>query len=254
MLTILLTNDDGFDSKGLRALKPELCQLGRVVVVAPDRERSAASHSLTLHEPLRLTVIGTDHYALSGTPADCVLFAIRRLLSQPPDLVVSGMNLGANLGDDVIYSGTVAGAREGSLHGIPSFAVSLVAGRTLEEFGSAAKLTRELVSRLYPAFTPPGVCLNVNLPEKETESFRFTRQSSRQFAGLIEKRVDDRDRSYFWIGDGRSQGEWEPGTDSRAVQDGVISVTPLRRDQTDHEMFQSLHQAGGKLQVDRKTG
>ncbi|HLV02597.1 MAG TPA: 5'/3'-nucleotidase SurE, partial [Acidobacteriota bacterium] len=165
---ILLTNDDGVGAEGLLTLKRHLAELGRVVVVAPYEERSGVSHGLTIHFPLRQVEISRDHYALTGTPADCVLFAVRKLLPRPPDLVVSGINHGPNLGDDILYSGTVAGAREAALHELPAFAVSLVTGRNSNQgFEAAAKFTCTLIQELLPNWVSKGTYLNVNIPAGE---------------------------------------------------------------------------------------
>lgn len=239
-LNILVTNDDGAQARGLVALKETLAEFGSVIVVAPYDERSAVSHGLTLHHPIRTIEIEKNHYALTGTPADCVLFALRQILPRPPDLVVSGINHGANLGDDILYSGTVAGAREASLNGIPSIAISLVAGKTTKNFEPAAAFARLLIQELFPERIPPGTFLNVNVPEGDPETYRFTRQGSKRAASTIHEKTDPQGRTYYWIGPDESEWIVEADTDYQAIQEGVVSVTPLHRDQTDYRGLRSL--------------
>ncbi len=244
-LQILLTNDDGAEAPGLLALKDALSALGTVTVVAPYDERSAVSHGVTIHYPLRLIEIGKRHYALTGTPADCVIFAVRKLFSKPPDLVVSGINPGPNLGVDILYSGTVAGAREATLNRIPAIAASLVTYNAHPNFGPAAEFIRRLILKLYPQDMPVGGFLNVNVPEgKPNKGFRFTRQGTKRAISSIEEKSDPRGRTYFWIG--RDQSEWivETDTDYEAVRAGVVSVTPLHRDQTDYRALKAYTESG----------
>lgn len=238
-LLILLTNDDGAEARGLLALQEELKNLGRVIVVAPAEERSAVSHALTIHMPIRLIELAADHFALTGTPADCVLFAIRKLLPRPPDLVVSGINHGPNLGDDILYSGTVAGAREAALHSVPAVAVSHLNGRSEIDFEPAARYSVELIRKLYADKIPAGTYLNINLPSGKPRGFRFTRQGSRRLYSSVEEKKDPRGRSYYWIG--RDESVWllESETDYQAIQDGFVSVTPLHRDQTDYRTLKA---------------
>jgi len=240
---ILLTNDDGVGAEGLLTLKRHLAELGRVVVVAPYEERSGVSHGLTIHFPLRQVEISRDHYALTGTPADCVLFAVRKLLPRPPDLVVSGINHGPNLGDDILYSGTVAGAREAALHELPAFAVSLVTGRNSNQgFEAAAKFTCTLIQELLPNWVSKGTYLNVNIPAGEPREYRFTRQGTKRVISHIEEKKDPRGRTYYWIGPDESEWLVEADTDYEAIQEGVVSITPLHRDQTDYRSLKLYHQ------------
>jgi 5'-nucleotidase len=234
---ILLTNDDGAEAEGLLALKREMSTLGMVVVVAPDEERSAVSQALTIRHPIRIHERSRNHYAVTGTPADCVLFALRKLLTRLPDLVVSGINHGPNLGDDIIYSGTVAGAREAALHQVPAIAFSLVTEQEAPNFVPAAQFACRLVQELDPI--SPGTFLNVNIPEGEFMDYRFTRQGSKVVAGSIEEKKDPRGRKYYWIG--RDESEWlvESDTDYQALRRGFVSVTPLQRDQTDYRVLRS---------------
>ena len=232
-LLILLTNDDGIGASGLSALKHVLGDLGSVVTVAPSEERSAASHGLTIHRPIRITPVSTDTYAVTGTPVDCVIFALRKILPRLPDLVVSGINHGANLGDDIFYSGTVAAAREASLNRLSAMAVSLASQRR-EDYAPAAGFVRRLIEEIYPKGISPGTFLNVNIPDGRATEYRYTRQGSKRVANAILEKEDPRGRSYYWIGQDMSEWEVEADTDYQAIQEGLVSVTPLQRDQTDY--------------------
>lgn len=237
-MRILLTNDDGIHAEGLAALRVALRDLGDTMVVAPDREQSGVSHALTMNRPLRIRDLGDGVFTVDGTPTDCVLLAVRGLPSKRhgrPDLVVSGINHGSNLGDDVTYSGTVAAAMEGSLFGIPSLALSLdlqgVAG-----FAAAAALARRLIARILERPLPKGLLLNVNFPDRPAEEIagvRITRLSSRIYPSDIEERKDPLGRPYYWIAD--RSAVWTGGEESDygAVQAGFVSITPLDLDLTD---------------------
>jgi 5'-nucleotidase len=235
MPTILVTNDDGVHSEGIRALADALAPFGEVVVVAPVQEASAIGHALTLRRPLRVEAIAPGVFAVDGTPTDCVNIAITHVLRRKPDLIVSGINKGLNLGDDVTYSGTVAGALEGALLGIPSVAVSAPRIADDCEFGPAAKaaaMVSELVlARGMPKFT----LLNINLPPGANKGFRVTVQARRNHVTVVNERTDPRQRAYYWIEEG--QNEWEPHdrSDYQAVRDGYISITPLQPDMTAHD-------------------
>jgi 5'-nucleotidase len=239
---ILITNDDGIHAPALRALKQELSAVGRVIIVAPDRDQSATSHSLTLHRPFRIQRHETDVYSVDGTPTDCVVTAFYGLLERPPDLVVSGINHGPNMGEDVFYSGTVAAAIEGTIQGAPSIAASL-ATREPADFVEPAQFVTRLVGSLLERGLPRRRLLNVNLPHRPRGSIRgvrVTRLGSRVYRDTLVRKVDPRGRDYYWIG-----GEdpvWEPrdGTDFSAVQDGYISVTPLALDLTDEGAVEDL--------------
>ena len=230
---ILLTNDDGVEAEGLLSLRAALQRLGRVVIVAPHEERSAVSHGLTIHVPLRTLEIGPDCFALTGTPADCVMLGVRKLLPRPPDLVVSGINHGANLGDDILYSGTVAGAREAALRQIPSIAVSLLMDGEDNNFEAAAEFTVRVIEELVEKIEPGGY-LNVNIPSGTPTEYRFTRQGSKKVVSHIEEKQDPRGRPYYWIGLDRSEWIVEADTDYQSIHDGLVSVTPLQNDQTDY--------------------
>ncbi len=239
---ILVSNDDGIHSEGLTALADVLGDLGEVYVVGPDRERSAASHSLTLHRPLRVTELGPRRYAVDGTPTDCVNLAINGILPRRPQLVVAGINKGANLGEDITYSGTVSAAMEGTLLGAPSLAVSQV-GRDQFEFGTAAAFARALAAYVLGHRLPRDTLLNVNVPKGPAESvrgFTLTRQGRRRYGNAIVEKADPRGRKYYWIGSDEFEFEEEEGTDFSAVSRGLISITPIHLDLTNHRSFEEL--------------
>ncbi len=239
-LLVLLTNDDGGRAPGLQSLKREMETTASVVMVAPDEERSAASHALTIHDPIRVMEVSENNYLLTGTPADCVIFALRKLMPRSPDLVISGINSGPNLGDDILYSGTVAAAREAALYGIPAVAVSLVAKGEDLDYGPAARFIRDLVKEFYPERTPRGTALNVNIPQGQPGAYRFTRQGSKRAWSSIEEKRDPRGRRYYWIGRDESEVLVEADTDYQAINDGVVSITPLQHDQTDYRALKIL--------------
>jgi len=241
-MKILVSNDDGYLATGINALTDALEQVADVVVVAPDRNRSAASSSLTLHTPLRVSEYAPNRYKVDGTPSDCVHLALTGFLDHEPDLVVSGINHGANLGDDVIYSGTVAAALEGRFLGLPTIAVSLV-GLDLEHFNAAAKVASELVEKIERSALAPDVVLNVNVPNRpyaDLQGIRGTRLGFRHKAEQILKDHDPYGRPIYWVGPaGKGQDAGE-GTDFHAIEQGAVSVTPLRVDLTRHEAVQGL--------------
>jgi 5'-nucleotidase len=239
---ILVSNDDGIHSDGLAALAEALDDLGEVYVVAPDRERSAASHSLTLHRPLRVTQLGPRRYAVDGTPTDCVNLAINGILPARPRLVVAGINRGGNLGEDLTYSGTVSAAMEGTLLGCDSLAISQV-GRETFDFTAAAGFARALARHVLARGLPQDTLLNVNVPEGPAEAvrtFAFTNQGRRQYGNAIVEKSDPRGRKYFWIGSDEWQFEEREGTDITAVRAGVVSITPIHLDLTNYAAFEAL--------------
>jgi 5'/3'-nucleotidase len=243
-MIILVSNDDGIHSEGLHALEETLRAVGEIYTVAPDREQNAVSHALTLHRPLRIEEIAPRRFAVNGTPTDCVNLALKGFLPVRPQLVVSGINKGANLGDDVTYSGTVSAAIEGSLLGIPSIAVSLVARGTQYHFGPAAEFAAILASEVITQGMPPDTLLNVNVPDlarQEIKGYRLTRQGKRRYAETIEARVDPRGRKYYWIGGDDLGFDPAEGTDCVAVHEGFISVTPLHVDLTNYRALQEMH-------------
>jgi len=233
---ILVSNDDGHFSDGIRALAGAMQELGDVVVVAPEAEQSAASHAISLHRPLRLKEIRPDWYAVDGTPTDCAYLAINHVLRERrPALMVSGINHGPNLADDVTYSGTVAAAMEASILGVPALAFSL-ATRKGFEFGEAAAFARGLAAAALERPLPPGLLLSVNIPPGPVRGYRVTRLGKHSYGFDVVEKVDPRGRKYYWIGGNEYQFEETPGTDVHAVlRDGLVAVTPLHLDLTDEE-------------------
>ncbi len=239
---ILVTNDDGVYSPGIQILAKRLRELDTVVIVAPDRERSAAGHSMTLHRPLLIEEVRESVYSVNGTPTDCINIAVKGLLKETPKLVVSGINKGPNLGDDVTYSGTVAGAIEGILLGIPSFAVS-VAAREDFRFAEAAEVALRTAVQILDQGLPPGTLLNINVPNAslaEIKGTRITRLGKRIYHQMTVERVDPRGKKYYWIGGGEPDWEREEGTDLDAVDRMFVSITPLHLDFTDYASFDKL--------------
>ena len=235
MKHILVTNDDGVHSEGLRALAKAVSGLGRVTVVAPHGEASAIGHALTLRRPLRVEELEAGVFEVDGTPTDCVNIALTKILSSPPDLILSGINKGYNLGDDVTYSGTVAGAMEGALLGILSVAVSLERA-AVYDFGPAAAAAGGIAERLLSGTSlPPRTFINVNVPGGRPKGLRLTVQAKRNHVTVVSERIDPRHRAYYWIEEGLN--EWEPHdrSDYQAVRDGYISITPLQPDMTAHD-------------------
>lgn len=236
MKKILVTNDDGVRSEGLTALADALKPLGEVIVVAPAKEASAVGHALTLHYPLRLEELGPNVYAVDGTPTDCVNVAIAIVYKgQPPDLVVSGINKGWNLGDDITYSGTVSGALEGALLGVPAVAVSLQRTRDRMDFAASAQAAAQVAAVVLKKGLPPRTFLNINVPKVVTGGFTVTVQAKRNHVTSVTERVDPKHRPYYWIDE--ALDEWEPHdrSDYQAVRDGFISITPLQPDLTAHD-------------------
>ena len=246
-MKILVSNDDGYLSTGINALIDALERVADVTVVAPDRNRSAASSSLTLSRPLRIIEYGPQRYKVDGTPSDCVHLAVTGFLQEEPDLVVSGINHGANLGDDVIYSGTVAAAMEGRFLGLPTIAVSLVGktlvGARLTHFETAARVAVELVQKIERAGLAPDTVLNVNVPDRRYEELAGIRATRLGFRHKSEQIMNDTDpygRPIYWIGPagvGQDAGE---GTDFHAIEQGAVAVTPLKVDLTRYEAVDGL--------------
>jgi 5'-nucleotidase len=239
MKQILVTNDDGVRSEGIHALADALRPLGQVIVVAPQTEASAIGHALTLRRPLRMEMLSDAVYEVDGTPTDCVNIAISQLykpqFDRLPDLVVSGINKGYNLGDDVTYSGTVAGALEAALLGIPGIAVSLERCAETYDFSVAADAGASVARVVLEHGLTPRTFLNVNVPRLAGNGVRVTFQAKRNHITVISERLDPRDRPYYWIEEG--QDEWEPHdrSDYQAVKDGFISITPLQPDLTAYD-------------------
>lgn len=237
-MLILVSNDDGIGSNGIRTLARYLKRIkgARVVVVAPNRERSATSHSLTIHRPLRIEKMANDFYAVDGTPTDSVMLAVHAILKQKPDLIVSGINRGANLGEDVHYSGTVSAAVEGAIMGIPAMAVSVV-GMDHFHYDVAASFSLKLVRQILKEKLKSGIVLNVNvpnLPKNKIRGVRVTRLGKHNYGGVIVEKMDPRGRPYYWIGGNPDDFEDIRDSDCEAYQEGYISITPLHVDMT-HE-------------------
>jgi 5'-nucleotidase len=241
MLRILVTNDDGYRSQGIVALADALGPLGEVTIVAPTTEASAIGHALTLRRPLRLEHIGDRTYAVDGTPTDCVNIAVTQIFRGLPDLVVSGINKGWNLGDDVTYSGTVAGALEGALLGVAALAVSLRGAREYD-FSHAAQAAAAVTVAMLQAPLPSRTFLNVNVPRGQPKGYRTTVQARRNHITSVAERSDPKGQSYYWIEEG--QDEWEPHdrSDYQAVRDGYVSLTPLHPDLTAHHALGALEE------------
>ena len=237
--TILLTNDDGIDAEGLRRLEENLRGVADIVVVAPDRERSAVSHGLTIRSRLALTKLSLNHYVLDGTPADCVIYSMMHLFVRPPDLVISGINHGANLGDDIMYSGTVAAAREASRHGIPSVAMSQAYADDPIQFAEGAKFARSLAQSMLEQGSNGGICLNVNIPVRKIRGIMITRQGCAAHFPHFNS-LDQTEPRLAVPGTDDCQPETGIPFDFQAVVDHYISITPLQRDQTDYPTARSL--------------
>jgi 5'-nucleotidase len=243
---ILVSNDDGIRSAGLRALVDSLATVGEVVVVAPDRERSATGHSLTLTRPLRVTAVDQGWYSVDGTPTDCVMLAVMELLPRRPQLVAAGINHGSNIGDDVTYSGTVASAIEATLQGIPAFAIS-VGGNGTFDFQVAGPCARRVAEEVLRRGLPRDTLLNVNvpaLPQDAVRGWKVTRQGRRLYSETVIRKIDPRGHTYYWIGG--AAASWEPGgeTDHEAVTSGWVSVTPLHLDLTNHGVLAEIKDWG----------
>jgi 5'-nucleotidase len=241
-LKILVSNDDGYLARGINTLADALSEIAEVIVVAPDRNHSGASNSLTLHSPLRVRRVDDNRYSVNGTPSDCVHLALSGFLDEDPDIVVSGINHGANLGDDVIYSGTVAAAMEGRFLGLPAIAVSLAA-RHARHFDTAARVARDLVRKLQDNPLPDETMLNVNVPDRPYEDLtgiRSTRLGFRHRSEPLVRNQDPHGRTIYWIGPAGEGQDAGPGTDFEAVEQGAVAVTPLKVDLTRHESLSQL--------------
>jgi 5'-nucleotidase len=236
---ILVTNDDGVHSEGIHVLAEALSVFGDVTVVAPATESSAIGHALTLVRPLRLERMRDQVYVVDGTPTDCVTLAFLKLFDREPDLVVSGINKGYNLGDDVTYSGTVAGALEAVLLGVPGIAVSLCRTRHYD-FTQSAWAARTVAEHVLANGLPPRTLLNVNVPREQARGIKVTVQARRRWYPDVLEADDPRGRPYFWIKEGRADWEPDPQSDYQAVRDGWVSVTPLQPDLTCRETMKKL--------------
>ena len=241
----LISNDDGITARGIQVLSQRMSELGKVTIVAPDQDRSGASNSLTLDSPVRISEIDERTFRVTGTPTDCVHIALTGLLDGDPDMVVSGINAGANLGDDVIYSGTVAAAMEGRFLGFPAIAVSLVFNDKPRNFETAAEVIALLVQHLRQDPLPADTILNINVPDlpwSEIEGIEVTRLGHRHRAEPTIREVDPRGRPMYWIGPAGAEQDAGPGTDFDAIRRGYVSVTPIHVDLT---RYQALDQVAG---------
>jgi 5'-nucleotidase len=241
MTRILLTNDDGIHSDGLVKLEEALREVGDVYTVAPAAEMSGASHSLTLARPLRIRQIDDRHWTIDGTPTDCVTLALHRIIPEEerPHICVSGINHGGNLGDDATYSGTVAGALEATILGVPGIAFSLVA-RERFDFTEAARFAVTAVRKVLEEGLPEGTLLNINIPSREIKGVRVTRQGLKNARPVISEHIDPRGKPYYWIGEEYFASNSAEGTDYQAIEQGCISITPLKSDMTDHSALTAI--------------
>ncbi len=250
-MRILLSNDDGVHAHGLEVLYQALRSIADVTVVAPFEEMSTTGHSLTLQRPLRMIPVRKDFYAVTGSPADCIYLGVRKAMKALPDLVVSGINRGANMGQDVYYSGTVSAAREGCILGIPSLAVSLNVNfdhpppDTHAHYESAAKLAASFLKKIPAMGLPKHTLLNLNVPDlpfSKIKGVRFAKQGFRFYSGGVLQRKDHRGRDYFWVGGTYEGFRPETGTDCDVVESGYASLTPLKLDSTDFDFLSTLEQ------------
>ena len=241
MTRILLTNDDGIHSDGLIKLEEALSEVGDVYTVAPAAEMSGASHSLTLARPLRIRRIDDRHWTIDGTPTDCVTLALHKIIPEEerPHICVSGINHGGNLGDDATYSGTVAGALEATILGVPGIAFSLVARENFD-FTEAARFAVTAVRKVLQEGLPEGTLLNINFPRGEFKGVRVTRQGLKNARPVISEHIDPRGKPYYWIGEEYFPWNSAEGTDYQAIEQGYISITPLKSDMTDHNALTAI--------------
>ncbi|MDD2420537.1 MAG: 5'/3'-nucleotidase SurE [Heliobacteriaceae bacterium] len=255
-MRILLTNDDGIGAPGIKALGKALANWAEIFVVAPEEERSATGHGITVHKPLRVekvTLFGPNvhSWAINGTPTDCVKLAVEMLLDKPPNLIVSGINKGPNLATDVLYSGTVSAAIEGVIYGFPSVAVS-VAGWENLEYQVAAKFSRDLCEQIYQSHLAPDTLLNVNVPNivpDKIKGIQVTKLGSRRYQNIFDKREDPRGRVYYWMAGEVKDLDAGHGTDIWAIKNGYISVTPIHFDLTKHQLIKEVNDWISRVQV-----
>jgi 5'-nucleotidase len=238
---ILVTNDDGIHAEGIRALEAALKDLGDVYVVAPLTEMSGAAHSLTLARPLRIRQVDARHWTVDGTPTDCVLLALNQILKpeEMPHICVSGINHGPNLGDDATYSGTVAGALEATILGVPGLAFSLVATRN-HDFTEAARVAAELTAMAISDGIPKGTLLNINVPKGVPKGVMVTKQGFKDARPVVTEHIDPRGKEYYWIGEQREGFHADGNTDFEAIDEGFVSVTPMRADLTNYSALEAL--------------
>lgn len=250
-MKILLSNDDGYLAPGIKALSKALAEIGQVCVVAPDRDRSGASNSLTLDRPLRVTEVEENCYCVDGTPTDCVHLAVTGLLEYEPDIVLSGVNAGSNMGDDTLYSGTVAAAMEGRFLGLPAIAVSLVGKHPYQHFETACDVVVKLLKQLDLTILPNSTILNINIPDvplREINGVKVTRLGQRHRAEPVVKERDPRGRIIYWVGPAGPEQDAGPGTDFHALRECCVSVTPLHVDLTQHTLLDQLSEQVASLE------
>ncbi len=246
-MRILLTNDDGIYAPGIAALKHQIQDLGQITVVAPAIEQSGVGHSITFSQPLRIREVHLNKefvgYGVSGSPADCVKLAIHEIMENKPDVVISGLNMGANVGIHILYSGTVAAAVEAAIMGFPSIAVSFEITEHYADVHDAAKVARNVIERIIKHKLPRGSLLNVNIPSRpanQIKGIKITRQFAHDFKETFDKRTDPGGKAYYWLMGTDKLIHHEEGTDLSAVNEGYISITPLRYDLTDHAMYKKI--------------
>lgn len=257
-MRILLSNDDGVHAAGIRAMYQELKKLGQVWVVAPLEEKSTTGHSLTIHKPLRMIPMEKNFYGVSGSPADCVYIGIREVIGRMPDLVVSGINRGANLGQDVYYSGTVSAAREACILGIPAMAVSLSIDFSKAppehkiHYATAAKVAAKMIKHFGKLTLPPHTLLNLNVPDvplARVKGIRLARQGFRYYSGSILRRRDHRGKDYYWVGGTYKGYRREAGTDCMALEERYASLTPIKLDSTDGTYLSAIERSWGSKEL-----
>jgi 5'-nucleotidase len=252
MPNILITNDDGIHAPGLRALVEGLKDFAEITVVAPSRERSAAAQSLTLRQPIYCDQIAEREYSIEGTPADAMILAFHTLLKEKPDLVISGINRGGNMGENIYYSGTVGAAMEAAINRVPAIAVSVAYRNREFDFAPAARFTRNLAPLVLREGLPPGVMLNVNIPQDWGGEVRITRQSSKITRNVLQPGTDPRGRRYFWLSEQLFTEGIDPDTDHAAIRDGAISITPLEVDHTHAPSLEHLSHWAKSLAEDAR--
>ncbi|EKD74857.1 MAG: hypothetical protein ACD_44C00315G0006 [uncultured bacterium] len=243
-MKILISNDDGVQAPGLKILAEVLSEIAEIIIVAPDRNRSGASNSLTLDRPIRAHAIANDVYSIEGTPTDCVHLALTGLLHEMPDMVISGINAGANLGDDIFYSGTVAAAMEGRFLGFPAIAISLASfNLTFDHYQTAARVAKDLVQQLKKDSLPAKTILSVNVPDlpfEELRSYEVTRLGTRHCAEPTIKMQDPRGHVVYWVGPPGTEEDAGPGTDFYAINHKQVSITPVLLDLTHYAGFNQI--------------
>ncbi|MBU0744734.1 MAG: 5'/3'-nucleotidase SurE [Gammaproteobacteria bacterium] len=254
-MKILISNDDGVYALGITSLASEIAKIAEITVIAPDRNRSGASNSLSVQTPVRLQQLTNGFYSVTGTPTDCVHLAVTGLFQTKFDMVISGINAGANLGDDVLYSGTVAAATEGGILGLPSVAFSLVGKDPQKNYDTAALVARQIIERLKKEPLPHATILNVNIPDitiDELEGFELTRLGKRHPAQPAIKALDPRGYPVYWIGASGLEEDAGPGTDFHAIKENKVSITPIQIDMTNYDAFEQVKAWTSGLMVCKK--